>query len=170
MKKIISIVGILTALTFTACKTTEANYRAAYEIAKEKQLDGGDETVSEGLRNELQPKPQKIGNDTLPVRMFPVGYTKDGGLESNAGLKRYNVAVARFRQLFNAKSMRERLINEGFPDAIVVHDREMTYYVIAGSTSDPNEVKPVYNRVKDATGFKCTEPFPYVIISAYFGQ
>ncbi len=102
MKKIISIVGILTALTFTACKTTEANYRAAYEIAKEKQLDGGDETVSEGLRNELQPKPQKIGNDTLPVRMFPVGYTKDGGLESNAGLKRYNVAVARFRQIGRA--------------------------------------------------------------------
>ncbi|MCM1483443.1 MAG: hypothetical protein NC043_03835 [Muribaculaceae bacterium] len=156
-------------LTFTACKTTEANYRAAYEIAKEKRMETGDSTVTAGLKNELTPRNMVFGTDTLPVRTISIGITKDGGGKAS-GLRKFNIVVAQFRQLFNAKSMRERLMGNGFPEAFVIHDRDLVYYVVAASTAIPSEAASLLAKVKDIKDIRYNAPYPYVLIPVHFAR
>lgn len=56
MKKILIIIAVIAMVGFSSCRTNEANYKAAYEKAKEKQMDTGDDLTTQGLKNELLPK------------------------------------------------------------------------------------------------------------------
>ena len=154
--------ALATSMAFTACKTTEANYRAAYQIAKDKQLDGGDSTVTAGLRNEQLPKQMTIQGVTLPVRTEIIAVAKAAGDDPGA-LRLYNVVVASFRQRFNATSYRDRLRTIGFPDAILVHNRDLTYFVVARSTPSPQQALETLNSLKATDGILLQPPFPYVL-------
>lgn len=156
---------IFLSVIFTSCKTTEANYRKAYEAAKEKQFDGGDSTVTENLKNNSLPKDLIIKGVTLPIRTEPLGMTKDGGATKET-FKVYNVAVASFKQLFNAQSMRKRLTELGY-SSFLLHNRDLTYYVIAGSTQSPQEALDILNKIKQEKSIVTRTPFPYVLRAAH---
>ena len=51
MRKILSLIAFVVALGLCSCRTTEENYRAAYEKAKEKQIETGDSISTLGLKN-----------------------------------------------------------------------------------------------------------------------
>ncbi|MCM1033988.1 MAG: hypothetical protein NC405_09615, partial [Odoribacter sp.] len=131
--------GCVMAMTFVSCKTNEANYRAAYEAVKEKtENDSGiDGTIYERIRKESVKSRTIVGNDTIPTMIVAVKCVP--GVSGPADVKQYNIAVSQFKQVFNAKSLMDRLRAEGYDSATLVVTAEPLYYVIAVTTSSPEE-------------------------------
>lgn len=166
MKQFKILIAIMTiAVSLNSCKTTEANYRKAYEAAKEKQMEAGDSTVTTGLKNNLLPKDIIIHGIEIPLRTEVIGFTKDGGA-TKENLKVYNIAVASFKQLFNAKSMCERLREHDY-NAFLLHNRDLTYYVICATTDNVQEAKNCLDKIKADKDFVLKTPFPYVLRAAH---
>ena len=168
MKKIIYLFAILILLGAYACKTNEANYRDAYEKAKEKKTETVDSLPTAMLRQSDLPRLMKIGNDSVPVRTFPITRKIDAGSED--GIKKFCVVVGKFRQIFNASSMSKRLAEDGYTYACVVHDRDNYYYVIASSTDIPTEVTPQLDRVRNDKSIVLHSPFPYILRPAHLAR
>lgn len=166
MKKIFLLLVVLSGLGLNSCRTTEENYRAAYEKAKEKQTDTGDSLSTIGLRNEAIPKEMTFGDIVLPVRTEPVGITKEGGGDVS-NLKLYNVVAGTFRQRFNAVSMAQRLQTNGYEKPFVIHNRSGMYYVVVGSVPTPAMAKQLLDRIKSDSNFSLKVPFPYVLRAAH---
>lgn len=145
MKKIFLLV-IVSLLFITACKTTEANYRAAYEIAKEhkQNTSATENTIYNRYRDRRKSSAFVIGQarDTVHITTEAVSVLKDEGFPSDS-LMRYNVVVGGFKQVFNAKAMRDRLAGMNYR-AFVVNTREPLYYTVA-VTSDSLEL--IYDRM-----------------------
>lgn len=160
MKKLYIVAAAL-AVIATGCKTNEANYRAAYEVAKSKQTQGeGDEATR--LQQYSLPREQTIDGVTLPVRTETVGYPADGGA-TRQNVKTYSVVVGQFRQIFNARQMRQRLMDNGYPDAVIVSNREPVYYVIARSCDTPAQAAEALAQIKADTSITLRAPLPYIL-------
>lgn len=56
---------ILTAIAMTGCKTSEANYRAAYQTAKTASADGIDSTIYARIRQEAVPTAVLADGDSV---------------------------------------------------------------------------------------------------------
>ena len=125
-------VALLCALA--SCKTTEKNYREAYEraSAQDSMRLSFDETIYGRHRRAVINQQLVMGDDTVNVRRISVRITKDGGgIREN--LKAYCVVAGEFKQLFNARSLRERLVGHGYPGAFLVETAEPYYYIVAAS-------------------------------------
>lgn len=116
------------------CKTTEANYRAAYEraVAGRDSLPSIENTVYGRHRRATSSTVAAVGTDTIEVISARVRVSEGGGA-IRENLKRYNVVVGQFKQSFNAMSMRERLVDGGYPGAFVVETGEPFFYVVAST-------------------------------------
>lgn len=162
MKRLPLIIASL-LLLLTGCKTNEANYKAAYEAAVVKQKESADidSTIYGAIRRQARMATLAVGADSLPLRTEPLGYTENGGA-SRETLHRYNIVVGQFKQVFNARQMRERLMNGGYTDAIIVHTREPLFYVVAASVNTPEEALEVFRRVKADKSIVLRDPLPFV--------
>lgn len=166
MKKIFVFVFSVALLGIAGCKTTEANYRAAYEIAKEKQMDSGDSITNAGLKSQQMPRQMVFGADTLQVRTEAVGVTANGG-GTNDMLKKYCVVAGQFHQIFNASSMRSRLVADGYEGTFLLHNRMKQYYVVVGSYNLPSEARAMIDSLKADESLVFKAPFPYVLRPAH---
>lgn len=162
MKKIyLAAATLAVALTFSGCKTTEANYRAAYEVAKKRQTqDDGDEAAL--MQQASLPRQHTIDGVTLPVRYEAIGYPADGGA-TPANVKTFNVVVGQFKQIFNARQMRKRLMDNGYPESMIVSNREPVYYVIARTCATAAEAAEALRRVSDDPSLSLRSPLPYIL-------
>lgn len=168
MKKILLFAAI--AATLASCKTTEANYRAAYETAKEKQQTDGSGIESSALSTYGAPRPNVTAEgDTLPMRTEPIGFPADGGA-TREQVKRYCIVVGQFRQIFNAKAMRTRLIDEGYTDACILNTREPVYYVIATMTDSSHTAAEQLKTISADTRLKLKSPLPFVLQPAHLSR
>lgn len=161
MKKLLFI-AIVAALTMGACKTNEANYRDAYEKAKAKRTETGDSATTSALRSASDPKPLTVDGITVPALTMPVRVTKKVSPDA-VELARYCVVVAQFRQIFNARSMSERLREQGFDGAFVVEDRDQNYYVVAGTTGIIADAVALMDRLNADPAVVLRAPYPYVL-------
>ena len=161
MKIRLFIVSAIALFMFAACKTNEANYRAAYEIAKQKSMDGVDAETYEKMQRESMPTKEVAGGDTLRMMRAAVNLAKYEG-NGSAMLKRYNVVVAQFKQIFNAKAMMGRLKNQGY-DAIVLQNPDPLYYVVAGSVDSKNEAVELLKKLTNDKSIVLREPYPCVL-------
>lgn len=127
------------------CKPTEQNYKASYDKAMAARQ------AADSLASDVEPMPGAeqavIGGLQIGVVRERVAITPDGG-GINEYIKRYCVVAARFRQRFNALSMRERLVENGYPGAFVVNTALPEYLVVAGSTSDASEAAALAERLR----------------------
>lgn len=159
------IVIIITAAIITAasgCKTTEENYRAAYELAKQKNASGGiDSTIYSRIRNEARPQTTIVNGDTLAMKSEYVRLTPDCG--SPEQFHTYNVVIAQFKQLFNAKSVRKRAIEAGYADALIVQTREPLYYVVAASSNSTAEIQKSLGKIQSTPPVVLKEPCPFIL-------
>jgi cell division septation protein DedD len=80
----------------------------------------------------------------------------------SAMLKRYNVVVAQFKQIFNAKAMMGRLKNQGY-DAIVLQNPDPLYYVVAGSVDSKNEAVELLKKLTNDKSIVLREPYPCIL-------
>ncbi len=92
----------------------------------------------------------------------------EGGRSSRENVKRYNVVVGQFRQVFNAKQMRERLISGGYDSAMIVHTREPLYYVVTATASTPEEILQEWRKVTGDKNLVLKSPMPFILSPSHF--
>lgn len=153
-------VSLLAVMALGGCKTNENNYRAAYEMARQKERSGIDSTVYEKIRKEARPSTVDVDGRRLPALDVAVRVTS--GLGEPSQLKSYCVAVAQFKQLFNAKAMTTRLRQGGY-DAFVVETREPLYYVLAGSSDTASDAAMLLERVAADKSIVLRDPYPFIL-------
>lgn len=163
------ILGGLALLS--GCKTTEANYRQAYEaaVSQRQESTGLDSTIYSRIRNSAVTSSLIVGSDTLPLRTEYIGITKDGGIDKG-GLKRYNIVVGQFKQIFNARQMRERLIGDGYENTFIVHTREPLYYVVIATSDMAADMIEPWHRIKTDKSIVLREPLPFVLSPAHLAR
>ncbi len=163
MKKVILLLVLLVAM-LPSCKTTEENYKASYDCAREQKeaTTPLDSTIYARIRQEAQRDARDFVDENLVVVTERVKVTPDQGVETHP-LEQYNVMVAQFKQLFNAKSMRDRLRDAGFSDAMVVETAEPLYYVVAGVAPTEGDVSALVKRLRKQSAVAVREPYPQVL-------
>lgn len=162
----LALIGAIVLLE--GCKTTEANYRQAYEKAMAGRDEGVDidSTIYGKVRREMREETVtgRDGKDvvvkTQLVKVTPEG----GGIREN--LREYNVVVGQFKQLFNAKSLRERLVDNGYPEAFVVQTAEPYYYVVLLSRADVVEASDGLASFVKAGTLPMKAPCPFILRAA----
>lgn len=160
---------LLASLALASCKTTEANYKAAYDIAKGAAKNSAD--ADDGLDDEIRrllaankktaQTSEIVGNDTLAVTTLFVGMDKG----EHKRVPRYSVVLNAFTQKFNAEAMMNRLIDAGFTGAYVIHTSVPDYYVAAEGTNNIADVPAILRRVEQAGNLGQRAGFPAVIRS-----
>lgn len=122
------VAAVLLSLTAVSCKTSEENYKAAYDIAARKQVGGVNRDVSSFIEREKRLSEQKVvAGDT--VRMLTRRVRMIEG--NDADIDNYCVVAGDFKQVFNAKSLSGRINTaEGNTLSYVVMNPEKLYYVV----------------------------------------
>ena len=114
--------------TLFGCKTTEQNYRNAYFTAKESQRQEVDSDTDSKIVHERNGREVKSGNITLQVKS---GYYSEVEPAENGGKPaRFSVVVGQFKQIFNARMFRNRLLENNSP-AYILRDGASEYYVVS---------------------------------------
>lgn len=164
-RKSVALLGVvLLILSASSCKTTQANMYDAYakaiegEKAKNQEDDG-----LPGNTMQMGHSTVKLNDkDSIDVTSKYLYITKDGGgIKEN--IRRYNVVVGQFKQLFNAKSMRERLADDGYPGCFVAESTEPYYYVIVRGYDTINEAADMLRKVEKDKKFNFKKPLPFII-------
>lgn len=159
------LAGLLLLTGLQACKTTSANYRAAYERATverdslELELD---RTIYGRPRNDYGTRLQVVGADTVRTKVQHVRFTADGG-GSPEMMHRYCVVAGQFRQGFNARMMRRALAELGYPRSFVVQTGEPYYYVVAASYDDMAQAANALAGVRRNTRLTLKAPCPFLL-------
>lgn len=166
MKKIIvglTLAGVVALSALTGCRTTEANYRAAYEKAIEnRDKNAVDSTIYGRFRQEMKQTVVVSGNDTVPVKVQYVSVTEDGG-GIREYIRPYNIVVGEFKQVFNAKSLRQRLVDAGYPRAFVVNTREPYYFVIINGYDKVSQARPALDSLRRNPPVVMRDPLPFIL-------
>lgn len=148
---LISSILFMMLLSAASCKTTEENYKAAYDIAVRRQESGAGQDVSSFITREKRLNEYKqIGTDSVRIVIENVSIIDNPGKD----IEKYGVVVGEFKQVFNAKSYRDRINNtENNSDspAFVVMNTMKKYYVIYRSFNTKTEAAAF---LKDKNNFK----------------
>ena len=165
-RKLFNIIAVsaLIVPTLFSCKTSEANYRSAYEkaIAGRDSDSAVDSTIYGAQRRSMETVTLDTPDGEVEVRRQMVRIT-DGGGGSDEKLRRYNVVAGQFKQLFNAKSMRERLADGKYPSAFVIETAEPYYYVVIASYDDISEATAELDALRQSGNIVMREPLPYIL-------
>lgn len=164
MKQLLYAIAATCALTATlcGCKTSEDNYRAAYELARQNDRSGIDSTTYARIRNEAIPVSAVVDGDTLRMKAEYVRLT-EGESADGARLMPRNIVVAQFKQIFNARSLRRRLLELGYTDALILETREPLYYVVAATASDNAAALQLRQQIAADSRIPMRAPFPWVL-------
>lgn len=157
---VLLIVLLLSA--FTACRTTEENYRQAYEKAIERDQAGLDSTIYNNIRRAARPAQVVVDGDTVNMRREYVRVTENEGTTPE-NLKMFSVVAGQFKQVFHARSMRNRIIDRGYTEAFIVETREPLYYVVALSSDTLAEARQVLDQLSVDPPFTLREPCPWIL-------
>ncbi len=167
-RRFIGLIAVaVTLVLMSGCKTSEDNYRAAYEVARQHQQDGVDDETYSLMKAEEMPSAVAVGNDTLRIKTEIVALYIDKQNDAGEKMYPYNVVVGQFRQVFNAKAMRDRLKLYGYSPYIVA-TREPLYYVVASGCSDKEEAAALIKRMEADKKVVMKKPFPWVLMPAGF--
>lgn len=146
-------------LSLAGCKTTEANYQHAYEVAKAKK-DAA--YTADELAAASSERPTAIYNgDTIPMRGEFLRPLREG--DGQGIIRHYTVVTGQFRQQFNAADMRRRLAEGGFPGAILANDRTNRFYVGAVTTESLDSAVAVLKRLQNESPVRMAEGYPVIL-------
>ena len=155
MIRTISLIAGALLLAMTSCKTTEENYKAAYDIAVQRNQMGVDRNLSAFIEREKHlAEFSVIEGDTVRIITEKVSMVD---FDASA-MKNYGVVVGEFKQIFNARSYRDRINlaeNDTENPAYVVMNPEKKYYVIYKGF-DTKEAATAF--IKNYDNFKITPP------------
>lgn len=127
MKKIIlSCLAVAATFVMFSCKSTESNYRAAYEKAK------AQEAVAQQTSEPVSVQP--VVTTQTPVNVDNSNVRSERLNVMNGGtLKAFNVVCGSFKSLDNANNLRNTLVNAGYSAQVAQNPETGMYRVIASS-------------------------------------
>lgn len=151
---------ITLALLLTACYTTEENYKAAYDKAKERTRENMGGTIYDMSQAERVRATEIINGDSVRLLRSYFNVVDD----KYEATKKYGVVVAEFDQLINARSYRDRLKqNEGFQSYVVYTNREKKYCVVAQAYDEKESAALFIRNIKQHMKMKVLVPRPYIL-------
>ncbi len=146
-------------LSLAGCKTTEANYQRAYEVAKAKK-DAA--YTADELAAASAERPVAVYNgDTIPMRGEFLRPVRKG--DGQGVIRHYTVVTGKFRQEFNATDMRRRLAEGGFPGAILANDRSNHFYVGAVTAESLDSAVTALRKLQENSPVGMAEGYPVII-------
>ena len=158
-----SVLLIAAASALSGCKTTEANYRQAYERALEKRNEGlTQEEIAAIAREEAIPRTLFRG-DSIPLKGMYVKCV-EGGVDGKA--LKYNVVVASCKQRFNASSVMKRLAAAGCSSPTLLADADERYFIAAQTTASLDSAVATMHSLQGNSPVALRPPFPYILQSA----
>lgn len=172
MKTRFLICTIAALALLTACKTTEANYRNAYDtvVAHQREKSGDPDTPELQSTGTAATRQVEIAQGiTVPVTTVWLSVTKEADVTPVKDVRKYNVTVARFRQAFNARQMLGRLHNSGYPSALILKTND-AYYVATSTTASPDSAAAAMRAAEADTTMRLRPPFPYILIPAHLNR
>ena len=164
MKTILKLIvmSLVLLVAATSCKTTEENYKAAYDIAVKKNEKGADKGITAIIEKEKRMNEYTvIEGDSVRVITELVTLLDANG----AAMKRYGVVVGEYKQVFNARSFRNR-INAAEQDTVspsyVAMSPQKRYYVVYKGFDDKKEASSF---MKNKSNFKINVPIaePWIL-------
>lgn len=159
------LIAVALAAAVAGCKPTEENYKAAYD----KAVAGREAAAAsaEGDADVTEMRDSKLGEMEYKGVKYPISvqYVKitDGAGGANDDIRKYMVVASRFKQVFNARMMRDRLAESGYPGAFVVQNGDKYYFVVAGSYTELPQAIELYNKLKGDKPLQLKSPYPYFL-------
>ena len=148
------------ALLLTACYTTEENYKAAYDKAKERTRENMGGTIYDMSQAERVRATEIINGDSVRLLRSYFNVVDD----KYENTKKFGVVVAEFDQILNARSYRDRLKqNEGFQSYVVYTNREKKYCVVAQAYDEKEPAALFISNIKQRIKMKVLVPRPYIL-------
>ncbi|MBJ2185060.1 MAG: hypothetical protein JFR38_11235 [Muribaculaceae bacterium] len=161
----IAVATLIMAVAATSCKTSEANYRAAYDKAVAGRNDATpiDSTIYGKVRRDMQTTVLVAGNDTAELRVMHVNPTPADNGSATSLPEPYGVVAGQFKTLFNARSLCARLVDAGYSDASIVNTAEPYYYVVASWHPGGKEAIAALRSLEKEAPVAMREPLPFVL-------
>lgn len=158
MKRLLYCITL--ALLLTACYTTEENYKAAYDKAKERTRENMGGTIYDMSQAERVRATEIINGDSVRLLRSYFNVVDD----KYENTKKFGVVVAEFDQLLNARSYRDRLKqNVGFQSYVVYTNREKKYCVVAQAYDEKEPAALFIRNIKQHMKMKVLVPRPYIL-------
>lgn len=158
MKRLLYCITL--ALLLTACYTTEENYKAAYDKAKERTRENMGGTIYDMSQAERVRATEIINGDSVRLLRSYFNVVDD----KYENTKKFGVVVAEFDQILNARSYRDRLKqNEGFQSYVVYTNREKKYCVVAQAYDEKEPAVLFIRNIKQHMKMKVLVPRPYIL-------
>ena len=141
-------------LVLPACKPSEKNYRAAYDIATSKKQAEEDDLAKEGLTSTDAPTMRIVEGDTLYFKSVPLS-------PENKKAKRYtySLVVDQFKMPTHARSSAAVIREKGF-EAEAAKSTGGRWFVIAGGAETLGEARLLTRRFRQAF-----PSYPYIGLS-----
>ena len=137
--------ALVATVAMVSCKSSESNYRKAYEKAKaEEQNRQETEPVAvTPVVTPVQTQPtQTINQDASNLRQEKLN-VQNGGV-----LKAFNVVCGSFKSLDNANNLRNTLVNQGYSAQVAQNPDTGMYRVVASSFDDRNSAETSRNALR----------------------
>ena len=158
MKRLLSCITL--AWLLTAFYTTDENYIAAYDKAKERTRENIGGTIYDISHAERARATEIINGDSVRLLRSYFNVVDD----KYENTKKFGVVVAEFDQLLNARSYRDRLKqNEGFQSYVVYTNREKKYCVVAQAYDEKEPAALFIRNIKQHMKMKVLVPRPYIL-------
>ena len=137
--------ALVASIALVSCKSSESNYRKAYEKAKaEEQNRQETEPVAvTPVVTPVQTQPtQTVNQDVSNLRQEKLN-VQNGGV-----LKAFNLVCGSFKSLDNANNLRNTLVNQGYSAQVAQNPDTGMYRVIASSFDDRNSAETSRNALR----------------------
>ena len=157
---------VLLGICASGCRTTEANYREAYNkaLAGREEATPLDSTIYGKVRREMRSTVLVAGGDTVSLRSIHVNPTPEtDGAAASALPAPFGVVAGQFKTLFNARSLCKRLREEGYGEASVVNTAEPYYYVVASWHQSGLDAAQALRKLQAKAPVAMREPLPFVL-------
>lgn len=162
MRKLLICIAVLGVIA-TGCRTTEKNYREAYEKALEKRDEGLTEEERLAIaREQATPKSVYCG-DSIPLKAMWVNTVAE---TSKTAALEYNIVTGTFKQQFNANSAMRRLREGGYPDAFLLIDADKNFIVAASTTSSLDTAVSRLRALEASSPVPLRPPYPFILRKA----
>ncbi len=162
------MIAVLVALSVACvgCKTSEKNYREAYQKAvadNDRGVTDFDNTIYSRYRNQTRDAEAALPDGSkVAVRIARVKVTPDGG-GIPEWYKGYSVVVGEFKQLFNARSLQKRFVDAGFPRTFLLENAEPYYYIVIDSSNNLAQMSALADSLRSASPVPLKDGFPYIL-------
>lgn len=148
------------AAGLSACHTSEKNFKSSYEKAVEKTRENaGNEKYLATQAERSRANTVVAGDSVRLVRVY--ANVVDA---KNTQVKRFNVVVAEFEQIINARDYRDRLAqSEGFNCFLLYTARNKHYCVVAQTFDDLGTAAAYVKNIDRYMKMKILVPRPWIL-------